>query len=147
MISSVGSSLSRLEAANLTSTLTYGHWRYTYVRWEVVDSPPSVVNTFIKSARVIPVLTVCVAFNTSAIHAVCCVSICEGFGLSRKNAEARIRARTRRLRDAFGKIERLADAILSALEAPDFDTAKNLLRTVVEKELPKPSPIPRFAPA
>ena len=65
----------------------------------------------------------------------------------RKNAEARIRARTRRLRDAFGKIERLADAILSALEAPDFDTAKNLLRTVVEKELPKPSPIPRFAPA
>jgi hypothetical protein len=32
----------------------------------------------------------------------------------------------------------------AAIGAPDFDNAKNLLRTVVEKEAPKPSPAPRF---
>ena len=62
----------------------------------------------------------------------------------RKNADALIKARTEQLRDAFGKIERLADAMKAAIGAPDFDTAKNLLRTVIEKEVPKPSPAPRF---
>jgi hypothetical protein len=42
------------------------------------------------------------------------------------------------------KQSRVADAMRAAIDAPDFDTAKNLLRTVVEKEAPEPSPIPRF---
>lgn len=42
------------------------------------------------------------------------------------------------------KQSRVADAMRAAIDAPDFDTAKNLLRMVVEKEAPEPSPIPRF---
>jgi len=53
-------------------------------------------------------------------------------------------ARTEQLRDAVGKIERLADAMRAAIGAPDFDTAKNLLSAVVENELPKQSPAPQF---
>ena len=55
----------------------------------------------------------------------------------RKNADALIKARTEQLRDAVGKIEKLADAMRAAIGASDFDTAKDLLRTVIRERSAK----------
>src|SRR5262252_2384279 len=53
----------------------YGHSRYTYVRCEDWESPPSVVNLFNKSDRVIPVLMLSVACSTPAIQSVWSLSL------------------------------------------------------------------------
>lgn len=61
----------------------------------------------------------------------------------RKNTDALIRARTEQLRNAVSTIEKLVVAMRTALDAADFDTAKNVLRTAVV-EVPKPSKVPQF---
>jgi hypothetical protein len=61
----------------------------------------------------------------------------------RKNADVLIRARTEQLRNAVSTIEKLVEAMRAAINAPNLDTARDVLRTAVA-EVPQPSKPPQF---
>jgi len=53
------------------SVLKKGQSRLTNVRLDLVDNPPSVVNTTNRSLRVMPGLIVPMRFSTPAVQATC----------------------------------------------------------------------------